>query len=74
MDYVKYTYMRRMTMKNGNGIFLFLAILAVVAMSAIGIAVAERSVTGILISLVVFIAIFGLGFKTKKKMREQSAE
>ncbi len=57
-------------MKNGNGIFILYAFAAVLAMTGVGIAVGERNLAGIFLSIVVLIAVFGMGFKTKKKFRE----
>jgi len=58
-------------MKNGNGIFVIYAFAAVIAMTGVGIAVGERSLIGIIISLIALIVVFGMGFKTKKKHRER---
>lgn len=49
---------------------LAFAIGAALCMMGIGIAVAERSVTGILAAIIALLLIMGFGFKTKKKMRE----
>ncbi len=49
---------------------LALAILATVCIMGIGIAVAEASIIGIFASIIGLIVTMGLGFKTKKKMRE----
>ena len=57
-------------MKNGNGIFVLYAFAAVIAMTGVGIAVGERSLLGIIISIIALIAVFGMGFKTKKKVRD----
>lgn len=39
-------------------------------MMGIGIAVAEESIIGILAAIIALIVVMGIGFKTKKKMRE----
>ncbi|MHC0037316.1 YlaF family protein [Pseudoneobacillus sp. C159] len=49
---------------------LLIAILAAAAIMGIGIAIAERSLIGILLCIVGLIFIMGFGFKTKKKLRE----
>lgn len=58
-------------MKN-NAVFILFAFAAVIAMSGIGVAIAERSAIGAIVSILAVIAVFGMGFKTKKKFREQS--
>lgn len=57
-------------MKQIKWVFLIYALAAVLSMSGIGIAVAERSLTGILVSSGAFIVIMGMGFKTKRKMQK----
>ncbi|KIL44734.1 YlaF family protein [Jeotgalibacillus soli] len=57
-------------MKNGKWILVLYAFAAVGAMTAVGIAVGERSLAGIFLSIVALIIVMGLGFKTKKKIRE----
>ncbi|WP_245153845.1 YlaF family protein [Jeotgalibacillus proteolyticus] len=57
-------------MEKGNGIFILYAFAAVLAMTGVGIAVGERSFLGAVISLIALTAVFGMGFKTKKKHRE----
>lgn len=57
-------------MKNINFLFLSLAILTVIFIMLIGIAVAERSVVGIILSIIATILVMGFSFKMKKKMRE----
>ncbi|TFE00289.1 YlaF family protein [Jeotgalibacillus salarius] len=58
-------------MKN-NTVFILFAFAAVIAMSGIGIAIAERSALGAIVSIIGVIAVFGMGFKTKKRFREQA--
>lgn len=50
--------------------FLVYAVLATVCIMGIGIAIAEKSVIGAIGCVIGIIAVMGLGFKTKKKMRE----
>lgn len=49
---------------------LALAIIGTLCMMGIGIAVAEESIIGILAAIIALIVVMGIGFKTKKKMRE----
>lgn len=49
---------------------LFFAFGAALCMMVTGIAVAERSIIGILACILALIFVMGFGFKTKKKMRE----
>ncbi|MBB5323831.1 hypothetical protein HNQ34_000923 [Anoxybacillus tepidamans] len=58
-------------MKPFQPVFLLFAILAASSIMAIGIFIAEQSVLGIIISIIVFIVIMGIGFATKKRMREK---
>ncbi|MBA2874137.1 DUF5325 family protein [Thermaerobacillus caldiproteolyticus] len=58
-------------MKSFHPIFLFFAILAASSIMAIGIFIAEQSVIGIIVSIIAFIIIMGVGFATKKRMREK---
>lgn len=55
-------------MKRIKWIFLFFAIIAAVSMMGIGIAVAERSLFGIILSVLALVAVFGLGFTFKSKL------
>jgi arginine exporter protein ArgO len=48
----------------------FIALLAAATIMGIGIAIAERSIIGILACIVGLVFVMGFGFKTKKKMRE----
>ncbi|HHW38239.1 MAG TPA: YlaF family protein [Bacillales bacterium] len=57
-------------MKNINFLFLGLAIATVIAMMLIGVAIAERSILGIILSITATVLITGLGFSLKKKMRK----
>ncbi|MDM5226380.1 YlaF family protein [Cytobacillus sp. NJ13] len=49
---------------------LAFAIGAALCMMGIGVAVAERSIIGMIIAIITLIFVMGYGFKTKKKMRE----
>lgn len=58
---------------NIKWIFVLYSLAAIGAMVLIGVAVALRSVTGIFLSILLLLAIMGLGFKRKKEMRESGA-
>ncbi|MBS4172374.1 YlaF family protein [Bacillus sp. FJAT-49736] len=58
-------------MKNVKWIFLIYAIIAAFSMAGIGVAIGEQSILGFLICIVILIFILGIGFKTKKKWREE---
>ncbi len=51
--------------------FLVLALLAVICISGIGIAIAEKSITIAAICVLALMGIMGYGFTQKKKLREQ---
>ncbi|WP_434399566.1 YlaF family protein [Planococcus sp. 11815] len=55
---------------NIKWIFVLYSLAAIGAMVLIGVAVALRSVTGILLSILLLLVIMGFGFKRKKEMRE----
>lgn len=57
-------------MKQFKWVFLFYAVLATASISGIGVAIAEKSIFGAIGCIIACILIMGLGFKTKKKMRE----
>ncbi|WP_458414034.1 DUF5325 family protein [Schinkia sp. CFF1] len=57
-------------MKKINFLFLGLAIATVIALMSIGVAIAERSILGVILSIIASILIMGVGFSLKKKMRE----
>ncbi|WP_026584267.1 YlaF family protein [Bacillus sp. J33] len=57
-------------MKNIKWPLLAFAVGAALCMMGIGVAVAERSIIGIVFSIILLILVMGYGFKTKKKMRE----
>jgi Family of unknown function (DUF5325) len=57
-------------MKKIKSLFLLFAIVATSCIMGIGISVAERSIIGIISCILLFILVMGIGFITKKKMRE----
>lgn len=50
-------------------LFLLLSFLASVSMMGIGISIAYRTMTGVILSIVGLIIVMGIGFSTKKKFR-----
>jgi hypothetical protein len=58
-------------MKQINSMFLVFAFLTAFFMILIGIAIGERSLLGILGSIIGVIAIMGIGFTYKRKIREK---
>ncbi|WP_078547382.1 YlaF family protein [Litchfieldia alkalitelluris] len=59
-------------MKSINITMLIFSLLTVICMMSIGIAIAERSILGTILSILAVIIVMGFGFVTKKKMREKS--
>ena len=59
-------------MKNIQWIFVLFACLAASSMGFIGIAIAERSLTGIVFAIILLFIIMGFGFKKKRSMRENN--
>lgn len=57
-------------MKKIKSLFLLFALVATSCIVGIGISVAERSIIGIISCILLFILVMGIGFITKKKMRE----
>lgn len=57
-------------MKQVKWIFLIYAILSAASIIGIGVAIAEKSIIGVVGSIIAVILIMGLGFSQKKKMRE----
>lgn len=55
---------------NIKWIFVVYSFAAIGAMVLIGVAVALRSPVGIALSVLLLLAVMGLGFKRKKEMRE----
>ena len=51
--------------------FLILALLAVTSISFIGVSIGEKSLIGVIISIIALCIIMGYGFSLKKKMREK---
>jgi hypothetical protein len=60
-------------MKSFQPVFLLFAILAASSIMAIGIFIAEQSVLGIIGSIIALTIIMGMGFATKKRMREKGS-
>lgn len=52
-------------------IFALLAVLAIVMLTAFSVFIAERMVLMAILSFVIFIGTFGVGFTLKKKYREK---
>ena len=57
-------------MKKIKSVFLLFALVATSCIMGIGISVAERSILGIISCIILLILVMGIGFITKKKMRE----
>lgn len=57
-------------MKDIKWVFLIYAIGSAFSMMGIGVAIAESSIIGILISIVFLMVFLGFGFTTKKKWKE----
>jgi Family of unknown function (DUF5325) len=57
-------------MKKIKSLFLLFALVATSCIMGIGISVAERSIIGIISCILLLILVIGIGFITKKKMRE----
>jgi hypothetical protein len=63
-------YTRGIKMKGIKWIPFLFAILSASSMMGIGIAIAEKSLIGVISCVIALILIMGFGFKTKRKMRE----
>jgi hypothetical protein len=61
---------RRIKMKNIQFTFLGFAVAAAISLMLIGVFIAENSLVGVISAIIALIVIMGLGFSTKKKMRE----
>lgn len=59
-----------MEKKKSKAVFFILAVLAVLMMVAFSVFIAEEMIKLAVLSVIVFIAIFGAGFTLKKKYRE----
>lgn len=59
-----------MEKKKSKAVFFILAVLAVLMMVAFSVFIAEEMIILAVLSVIVFIAIFGAGFTLKKKYRE----
>ncbi|MDR6998056.1 YlaF family protein [Neobacillus niacini] len=57
-------------MKHIKWTLLLYAILAAALIAGIGVAIAEQSILGTLGCIIAVILVMGMGFKTKKRMRE----
>ncbi len=57
-------------MKDIKWIFIVYAVLAAVSLGLVGIAIGERNTLGMVLGFILFGVVMGLGFKTKRKMRE----
>jgi hypothetical protein len=57
-------------MKKIKSLFLLFALVATSCIMGIGISVAEKSIIGIISCILLLILVMGIGFITKKKMRE----
>lgn len=58
-------------MKNVQWVFVFYALAALCSMLAIGVAIGLKSILGIFVAIILLIVIMGMGFKTKKSMRDK---
>lgn len=58
-------------LKNIKWIFVLYAVLTAACIMAIGIAISQKSVLLAVLSVVGWVLVMGLGFKTKKKYREE---
>ncbi|MEH7177326.1 YlaF family protein [Neobacillus vireti] len=56
-------------MKQIKWIFVVYAILAAFSIMGIGVAIGEESILGIVGCIIAVMAVMGLGFKTKAKLR-----
>jgi hypothetical protein len=57
-------------MKSANFVMLSFAIATIICLILIGISIAEKSIFGIILAIIAAIITMGLGFTTKKKLRE----
>jgi hypothetical protein len=57
-------------MKKIKSLFLLFALVATSCIMGIGISVAEKSIIGIISCILLLILVMGIGFITKKKMKE----
>jgi hypothetical protein len=56
-------------MKQIKWIFVLYAILATVSIMGIGVAIGEKSILGMVGSIIALVLVMGFGFKTKAKFR-----
>ncbi|CAD2076928.1 hypothetical protein JEOAER750_01565 [Jeotgalicoccus aerolatus] len=59
-----------MEKKKSKAVFFILAVLAVLMMIAFSVFIAEEMIIFAILTVAVFIGIFGVGFTLKKKYRE----
>lgn len=58
-------------MRNIKWVFVLYAFIATAAIMSIGIFIGEGSALGVILAIASLIVVMGLGFTTKKKMREK---
>lgn len=56
-------------MKKIKWIFVVYAILAAMSIMGIGVAIGEKSIIGVIGSIIAVVLVMGFGFKTKAKLR-----
>ncbi|MEC1521004.1 YlaF family protein [Neobacillus niacini] len=56
-------------MKQIKWVFIVFAVLAAASIMGIGVAIGEKSILGVIGSILVLIVVMGFGFKTKAKYR-----
>ena len=59
-------------MKSVQPIFLFFAVLSAACIMGIGVAIAEKSVLGIAVSIIGLLITMGIGFTVKRRMRNKN--
>ncbi|MGN5456291.1 hypothetical protein QI30_10965 [Kurthia sp. 3B1D] len=58
-------------MNKAKLVMMVLALAGVLSMCSIGVAVAEKSVFGTILGIVLVVAVFGYAFSLKRKFRER---
>lgn len=56
-------------MKQIKWVFIVFSVLAAASIMGIGVAIGEKSILGVIGSILVLIVVMGFGFKTKAKYR-----
>ncbi|WP_419888590.1 YlaF family protein [Neobacillus niacini] len=56
-------------MKQIKWVFIVFAVMAAASIMGIGVAIGEKSILGVIGSILVLIGVMGFGFKTKAKYR-----